>query len=53
MSDLALTNATAAPAVAKPNLDQKQHVSVRAVFILFAAGEALAGGSTHPADGWE
>jgi inorganic phosphate transporter, PiT family len=36
MSDLALTNTPRAePAVAKPNLDQKPHVSVTAVFILF------------------
>jgi inorganic phosphate transporter, PiT family len=36
MSDLTLTNTPlAAPAVAKPNLDQKPHVSVWAVFILF------------------
>jgi inorganic phosphate transporter, PiT family len=36
MSDLTLTNTPlAAPTVAKPNLDQKPHVSVWAVFILF------------------
>jgi inorganic phosphate transporter, PiT family len=36
MSDLTLTSTPhAAPAVAKPNLDQKPHVSVTAVFILF------------------
>jgi inorganic phosphate transporter, PiT family len=36
MSDLTLTNTPrAAPAVAKPNLDQKPHVSVTAVGILF------------------
>jgi inorganic phosphate transporter, PiT family len=36
MSDATLTNTPrAAPAVAKPNLDQKPHVSVTAVFILF------------------
>jgi inorganic phosphate transporter, PiT family len=36
MSDLTLTSPPpAAPAVAKPNLDQKPHISVTAVFILF------------------
>jgi inorganic phosphate transporter, PiT family len=36
MSDLALTNATpAAPASVKPNFDQRPHVSVTAVFIIF------------------
>jgi inorganic phosphate transporter, PiT family len=36
MSDLALTNTPrAAPAVARPNLDGKPHVSVTAVFFLF------------------
>jgi inorganic phosphate transporter, PiT family len=35
MSDLALTNVTrATPTVAKPNVDQKPHVSVTAVFVV-------------------
>jgi hypothetical protein len=42
MSELALTNTPrAAPVVAKPNLDQKPHVSVTAVIILASSVESV------------